>query len=590
MNFGSAVDGTSNGLQILTVENSSGTFTYDGAIGGTTRLSHLSITTGNLVKGKTGGTLAANSVALNVNQGSIGSGSLSSSLTDLETQYNIDLRKILPPSSGFIQVATSTLTLALGSTKQAANVFIDVSPAAANDAVTVNKFSASGDVVLTSMGLDQPGTLNINNISAGGHVLIYTQGNGSNVALGTIHSDLTVINSIAVDAGGTLSMLTNENNPYNISTGGTPAAPLTILLQLLPDLTIPRSGIPLDAASQLSEIYADYKFFQIQKTFPSPTESIIRPLQVNSFTATVGVSGEKGWHFTINWGDGSNPDDSPVTLAPLISSSPATYSFSHDFTTLTASAKYEISFTIYIDQSISLATHSGSNQTFYEQRSLSATALASAVPPPASLFAPQKQVPLATAPAIAVAPIGFTQPFVKAPDEIQLGTTDVQNLAKKKFLTMSLIPEDGSSPVKLSMTAEGILKIVEGSKDENSQLQLDLLNGDQLIEQFKGLPDGRYRLNLHRNLGDDSLDERTVLEAVIINGAPLNPVEEIIERLRRNLDREKESDTDVKAGNGGASLETAPNETRSLSASQRETKSLIRAVSKTVATLSETQN
>ena len=584
--FGSAVDGTTSGTQGLMVNAGSGTFTYNGAIGEATTLNTLTVKSGFLSQGP-GGAIAANSVTLNVSEGSIGTGSL---ISPVGTQYNIPeaaWSNILGPL-GFIHIATSTLNISVRTTNAAANVFIDVSPENEGSNVQLSQFSAGGDIVITSMSGDHSGTLNIDNVSAGGHVLIYTQATGSNVALGTLHSSLNSINSIVVDAGGTLSQLAGPQTPYIISTG-TSTGPGMTLLQLEPNLTVPRDGVSLDASSQLIAIYTNYNFFQIQKTFPSPTESIIRPLQVNSITATVGISGEKGWHYTINWGDGTTPEDNPVTSVPLLSNSPPTYSFSHDFTTLNAAAKYQITFTIYIDHSISLATHSSSSQTFYEQRTLSATALASAVPPPASLFAPQKQIPLATAQAIAVAPIGFTQPFVKAPDEIQLGTAEVQNLVKKKFLTMRLIPEDGSNPVALSMTDDGSLKVVAGSSDEKTQLHLDLLNGDQLIEQFKGLPDGRYQLNLHRNLGDETLDERTVLETVIINGAPLNPVEEIIDRLRRNLDREIESERDGKSQIDGASLQAVPNGTLSVEASRHEIKSLTKVVSEVINTKSKMQ-
>src|SRR5262249_13858900 len=64
------------------------------------------------------------------------------------------------------------------------------------------------------------------------------------------------------------------------------------------------------------------------------------------------------------------------------------------------------------------------------------------------------------------------------------------------------------------------------------------LNGQQLVERFKVLPDGRYRLVLFRKLGDELLDERTVLETVIKNGVPTNPIDEAIEQIRRQLDRD----------------------------------------------------
>ena len=517
---------------------------------------------------------------------SIGSGKIN--YTKLETDYNVtDWSLILNSNPSSFSVVT--LNLNISGTKNGApvigSVWVDVNPEKAGATVQLNQFSATGDVVLTSKGLDQPGTLNINNVSADGHVLIYTESAGANVALGYVHSGLTVCNSIVVDAGGTLSQLKGPN-PYMISTGThlSSTGALTdlgmILRQLGPDLTIPAGSVPLDAASQLSAIYANYDFFQIEKTFPSPSESIIRPLQVNSIQVTIGQGDETGWHYTILWGDGKKDENVKLTN----SMNGASSQISHLYDTLNSTAKYEISVTVFIDQSISLATHSNGVSTFYEQRTLKASALASAVPPPPSIFATQKQVPLTPVPVIAVSPLGFTQPFVKAPDEIQLGTTEVQNLTKKKFLTLSLIPEDDSEPVALSMTEEGILKIVEGSKEEQSQLQLELLNADRLIEQFKGLPDGRYRLKLHRNLGDETLDERTVLETIIINGAPLNPVEEIIEQLRRNLDRKTESDRDVKAENGGASLMPIPNETSSVSGSQREIKLPTRSVSENVVT------
>ena len=136
------------------------------------------------------------------------------------------------------------------------------------------------------------------------------------------------------------------------------------------------------------------------------------------------------------------------------------------------------------------------------------------------------------------------QPLLNQPFESTAIESSVARLDKKRFLTLSLIPEDESlPPVKIQLIQKGTA---------TEEMTLEILTGDQLLEQFKTLPDGRYRLELHRTLGDDPLDERTVLETVITNGIPANPLEEVIEQLRRSLQQETEG-----SGQDGAQLESA---------------------------------
>ena len=138
-----------------------------------------------------------------------------------------------------------------------------------------------------------------------------------------------------------------------------------------------------------------------------------------------------------------------------------------------------------------------------------------------------------------------------ASSDVRIFNSDLQNLEKRRFLTLSLIPEDGSEPQ--------LIKLLQDGK-ATTQFDLEILLGDQLIEQFKNLPDGRYRLDLYRTLGKEILDERTVLETVITNGLPSNPLEDLIEQLRRNLDVKIEPDNADPTDGQGAMLDTIPRE------------------------------
>ena len=217
------------------------------------------------------------------------------------------------------------------------------------------------------------------------------------------------------------------------------------------------------------------------------------------------------------------------------------------------------------------------NRTYFEQQELRTKVAVNAVPPPASLFYTPELVHVAQVQTLALAPVIFVQPLVNQPDEILLVPDDVQSFDKQKYLKLLLIPEDGSEVKELSLV-DGVLKYAPG--DKNTQLDLSILNGNQLIEQFKNLPDGRYRLNLYRTLGDEILDERTVLETVISNGVPTNPVEEIIDQLRRNLDREIEADKADGADGKGAGLNIVPEVVVPVTAIDYEKNSQIKSVMK----------
>ena len=232
-------------------------------------------------------------------------------------------------------------------------------------------------------------------------------------------------------------------------------------------------------------------------------------------------------------------------------------SFAH-FYNANGTALYNLNMSVYVDPSISLAQHvttaAGAQNTFFERQTIQTIVSVSAVPVPASLFAPQVVVQPTLLVASVAAQLNAVQPPVNPPEDFQLVQTESRTVEKQRYLTLLRIPEDGSTPQPVPYEQDGEQK--EGAVN---QIDLKILDSDQLIELFKTLPDGRYRLDLHRMLGEETLDERTVLETKITNGVPANPIEELIEQIRRNLDSEETTDKGPVEGDG-AMLEVDPND------------------------------
>lgn len=305
--------------------------------------------------------------------------------------------------------------------------------------------------------------------------------------------------------------------------------------------------------------------------------------------ATSGVvnATEKGWNIAIDWGDGSvtlidgsapnfsyyplpagnptyqNPDTDftqgtpnnlnnpgrPNGSLPQDAATPLT--LKHYYSSSTT-AVYHINLTVSVDPSISLATHTTTNgitkTTYFEQQTILTVVQSSVVPPPFSIFFPKPEVVVPPVIPVATVQINAVQPIVNPPPPIVIQDAEGAAFEKRRYLALFLIPEDGSDPIAVSLIQDG---------KPTKELDLKILIGNQLIEQFKNLPDGRYRLELYRTLNDEVLDERTILETVITNGTPSNPLDELIEQLRRTFEREVDSEKD-EAKQDGAALEVIP--------------------------------
>ncbi|MFO0919313.1 MAG: hemagglutinin repeat-containing protein [Planctomycetaceae bacterium] len=447
-----------------------------------------------------------------------------------------DWTTLLNDNGNEIQVNTNALT----ATASGGDARINVNPLTTNVEITI---TAAGNVILTSLNANT-GTLNANQITAGQNILLYTESNS--VALGSLYTLQTTANSLVVDTGGTLSQLSN----YRIATGNTASSPTNVLLQLLPNGIFPTNP-PADASTNggLSAIYSDYNFFQVQSPYPSPNEAVIRPMQDNSITARYGIAGETGWHNTIDWGDGTAPQTDPTGPDGALpqQAGGGVYTYSHLYQT-TADATYNVNLTVSVDQSISLASHVGTDApTFYLTRVLETKVVVNTVPPPPVFFMSPDLAPPTRVEVFYVQPASATPPMTAAQAELKLVESSTAVAEKRRFLQLWLVPEDNTEEVAIPVSSDGI-------KALNKEIDLEILQGDRLIETFKTLPDGRYRLMLYRTLGDEVLDERTVLETVITNGVPSNPLDEVIEQLRRQLDRESESENDEKIP-GGAEIE-----------------------------------
>jgi|GEM_PF-5885927 len=509
----------------------------------------LAVPTANtLVTAKTVNLQARNNVgpansAANINQ------------TELELQQGVDnWNNVLNGNPAGIYVKTSTLNVTGATTPNVANnVFVDVNPLTANSTVEIAPIVAGGDVVITSGPANNMGTLNINGVQAGKHILIQTD--AANVNLdGDLQSALlrvgtTNTNAIAVDAGGTLT----KDAAARIVTGN------MVLLQLIQDQVHGRFNASVNNELQ-NGIYRDYNSFYVRPPFPSPNEAIIRPLEENSIIATYGINGERGWNITIDWGDGtaiSNyPTDSEVPPnrpngsldqdanpnTPL--SIPHLYEF-------TASATYDVDLTVSVDDSISLAGTVAGEKVRYETQTLQTRVEVSAVPVPPSLFLRPENPPATRVELAAVQSVNSVQPLQNPPEEALLVGDDLPIPEQVKYLKLVLVPEDGTEE-----------RVPEGVPEK---LGLETLNGSNLLDLLKKLDDGRYRLQLIRAIRtggvDDVFDERTVLETVIKNGVPTNPIDDVIERLRRQMNREIDARPEATPAESDAQLELQPFET-----------------------------
>jgi len=422
------------------------------------------------------------------------------------------------------------------------SVWIELNPLTENSTIVkVSKFAAAGDVVLTSGKSGVSGELQLPGISSDCHILIYSPATQAayavNVAIGQLSTTSTADRAIGVDIGGEISKLSN----YQIKTGN------MNLLQLQPNQIIQNpDGTPLvtSVASQLSEIYKNYQFFQIQKTYPKEFEAIIRPSETTSILTTIGIPGETGWNIQISWGDGTS-----TSYRSIINSQAAPLIYSHVYTP-SVTTIFTIILNISVDPSIHLATHAIDNSgslkvtsTYFESRSLVANVMFGAAPPSLSIFATHT-TPIATPiPPIPFDLTNFSQTPVNAPEEIRLTSSPITKLRLKKNLYIWTIPEDSTRPLPVVLpfegsgdsTTYGMFRVSQSeTADQGTTAEIPLLifADQQFLEKFQYVPDGRYELKLLRFLGEDLVDERTLLETVITDGIPSNPLVEEINRLR----------------------------------------------------------
>ena len=317
----------------------------------------------------------------------------------------------------------------------------------------------------------------------------------------------------------------------------------------------------------------------------------------NTVAATSGVIGtEHGFNITIDWGDplGSSASATQISRFPNdfgISNTTAsnTLTTPTDIQTLfltgssaknavtpltishlysiNSSATYDLTLAVAVDPSISLATHAINPVTnlvdhnYFEQITLRTQVQVNAIPNLAVLFFQRDAVPVTQVVALAQTQPNNVQPLATPPQPIVMPEMESTAPIKERYLALFLIPEDGSDPIPVSLIQDG--KPV-------THLDLKILIDDQLIEQFKNLPDGRYRLELYRELDREVLDERTILETVITNGTPSNPLDELIEQLRRTFEREIESDGKEATKQDGAALEILPNAVEPVTNKEKE--------------------
>lgn len=513
---------------------------------------------------RTAGSIAARTVNLKAGQ-DIGSGTSDADLNEELNQPGkgtkdnpIDWNAVLQgnPTGVYVIARTLNLSSTSGSVING-SVWVNVSPLVVAETAEVTPLIATQNVVITN-GLspgDRSGALALDGIGAGGRILIYSTPASVDYYLGSIVTGLSTANSVAIEAGKSLGKIEQHqiNSPYHyeIQTGN------MLLLQLGENQVY--GPFNLATNDGLANAYKNYDFFQVKSPLPTPVEANIRALQSNGIIATYGKQSggktEYGWNVVVSWGDlSANPFTSYTSKSADVTSA---YTLFHNYA-ITDQGFYKVDISVAVDPSISLAQRgpaSGQNSvvspngvTYLEQRVLQTVIPATTVVLQPQFFARPEVIPPTQVMATPVPLATAVQPPVNPPIVFEFFSPEAASVEKNKYLTLSLIPEDGSMPQPVKILQNGQL---------TEKLDLQILEGDQLIELFKTLPDGHYRLDIYQMLDDEPLDERTILDAVITNGVPSDPIDEIIDQLRRNLDRDDVADP-VQPDARGANLEIVP--------------------------------
>jgi hypothetical protein len=439
-----------------------------------------------------------------------------------QTTHSIDWTAALGSNPSAIYIVTQSLTTSplLG------DAWFNITPLTAGATVDIKPIIANGNVVITDLNGANAGAYNLNSVVANGRILVYTNSLAPNfidLNVGSLTSTLISApnNSIAINVDGKITKLAN----FQITTS------TMFLQQLLENQVLGgATGFPAGTGAGIVAITTDYNSFHVHTPYPSPDQGIIIASQVNGIISTFGIKtaagSEKGWNVTFFWGDisATNPSNfvsvAGNTTVPVLNT--------HHYE-VNNSATYNVNMTVAVDRSISIEAHPGGVDKFFESQTLKTVIINNGQPAIIFLYPPVPSLIVTPNVATNVVVVQAVQPLINAPPDQQVFAAEVSQIQKDKYLELLLIPEDGSTPKVISLIDGGQLK---------AKLSLDILQGDQLLQQFKTLADGRYQLRLYRTLGGDILDDRTVIDTDIINGIPSSPVEELIDQLRRQLERD----------------------------------------------------